>query len=169
MPGVNFIMERKFLLENIYDFHIVLFQPDIPPNTGNIARLCVATNSTLHIVKPMGFNLSDKKLKRAGLDYWQHLKLKLHNSLDDFLEFTKGKRLFFSTTKSENIVYSKNYVKGDYFVFGSETKGLPEELLKENFENCINIPTTDKVRSINLSDSVSIVLYEAIRQVGFNE
>ncbi len=160
-------MQRQFLLKDNFNFHIVLYQPDIPPNTGNIARLCVATNSHLHIIKPMGFSLDNKHLKRAGLDYWKHLNLTVYNSLSDFLEFASNKTIYFLTTKAKRTIYEPNYKKGDIFMFGSETKGLPENLLKENFENCINIPTTDKVRSINLADSVSIVLYEAIRQVGF--
>jgi tRNA (cytidine/uridine-2'-O-)-methyltransferase len=160
-------MQRNFLLKDNFNFHIVLYQPDIPPNTGNIARLCVATNSYLHIIKPMGFSLDDRHLKRAGLDYWKHLDLILHNSLSDFLEYVKGRRIFFSTTKAKNSVYDIEYKKGDIFMFGSETKGLPEDLLSSHYRYCINIPTTDKVRSINLSDSVSIVLYEAIRQAGF--
>ncbi|WP_051129556.1 tRNA (uridine(34)/cytosine(34)/5-carboxymethylaminomethyluridine(34)-2'-O)-methyltransferase TrmL [Hippea alviniae] len=160
-------MERQFFLKDSFDFHVVLYQPDIPPNTGNIARLCVATNTHLHIIKPMGFSLDDKRLKRAGLDYWKYLKLTIHDSLDDFLEFTKDKTIYFSTTRAKKTIYDMNYKKGDFFMFGSETQGLPEELLKENFDYCINIPMSPNVRSINLSDSVSIVLYEAIRQVGF--
>ncbi len=161
-------MQRQFLLKDNFNFHIVLYQPDIPPNTGNIARLCVAANSHLHIIKPMGFSLSDKRLKRAGLDYWQHLKLTIHSSADDFFEYAKGKTLYFSTTKAVKTVFDFKYKRGDMFMFGSETRGLPEQLLADNIDRCINIPTTSNVRSINLSDSVSVVLYEAVRQVGFS-
>ncbi len=160
-------MERQFFLKDSFDFHVVLYQPDIPPNTGNIARLCVATNTHLHIIKPMGFSLNDKKLKRAGLDYWKYLKLTIHDSLNDFLKFAKDKTIYFATTKARKTIYDARYKKGDVFMFGSETQGLPEDLLKENLDYCINIPMSSNVRSINLSDSVSIVLYEAIRQVGF--
>jgi tRNA (cytidine/uridine-2'-O-)-methyltransferase len=161
-------MQRQFLLKDNPNFHIVLYQPDIPPNTGNIARLCVATNSHLHIIKPMGFSLDNRHLKRAGLDYWKHLNLTIHDSLNDFLEFASGKTIYFSTTKAKQTIYEPNYKKGDVFMFGSETKGLPEWLLEKNFDYCINIPTTDNVRSLNLSDSASIVLYEALRQVAFS-
>ena len=161
-------MQRKFLLRDNFNFHIVLYQPDIPPNTGNIARLCVATNSHLHIIKPMGFSLSDKHLKRAGLDYWQYLKITIHNSADDFFEYAKGRTLYFATTKASKTVFDNRYNQGDIFMFGSETKGLPEDLIMKNYDYCINVPTTSRVRSINLSDSVSIVVYEAIRQIGFN-
>jgi len=159
-------MQRQFLLKDNFNFHIVLYQPDIPPNTGNIARLCVATNSHLHIIKPMGFSLDDRHLKRAGLDYWKHLNLTVYNFLSDFLKFASNKTIYFLTTKAKRTIYETNYKKGDIFMFGSETKGLPEDLLASNLDFCINIPTTSNVRSINLSDSVSIVLYEAIRQVG---
>ncbi len=162
-------MQRHFLLKNNFNFHIVLYRPDIPPNTGNIARLCVATNSHLHIIKPMGFSLDDKHLKRAGLDYWEHLNLTVYDSLNDFFKSFSDRRIFFSTTKAASTVFDRNYKMGDTFMFGSETKGLPEELLIENYDNCINIPTTDNVRSINLASSVSVVLYEAIRQVGFKK
>ena len=146
----------------------MLFQPDIPPNTGNIARLCVATNSTLHLIKPLGFSLSDKKLKRAGLDYWKNLKLEIHDSLDGFLEKYKNKRFFLSSTKAKKAYFEINFEKGDFLVFGSETRGLPRDFLTTFFERSVNIPMTDNVRSLNLADSVAIVLYEAIRQVCFN-
>ncbi len=146
----------------------MLFQPDIPPNTGNIARLCVATNSTLHLIKPLGFSLSDKKLKRAGLDYWKNLKLEIHDSLDGFLEKYKNRRFFLSSTKAKKAYFEINFEKGDFLVFGSETRGLPGDFLTTFFERSVNIPMTDNVRSLNLADSVAIVLYEAIRQVCFS-
>ncbi len=161
-------MQRQFLLKENFNFHIILYQPDIPPNTGNIARLCVATNSHLHIIKPMGFSLDDRHLKRAGLDYWKHLDMTIHNCEEEFFDFAKNVTIYFATTKSDKTFFDVQYKKGDMFMFGSETKGLPEKLLMNNIERCINIPTTDNVRSINLSDSVSVILYEAIRQVGFS-
>ncbi len=162
-------MQRNFLLNDNdrCDFHVVLFQPDIPPNTGNIARLCVATNSTLHLIKPLGFSLSDKRLKRAGLDYWENLKLEIHNSLNDFLDKYENKRFFLSSTKAKKSYFEAKFEKGDFLIFGSETKGLPEDFLTAFYEHSINIPMTDNVRSLNLADSVAIVLYEAIRQVCF--
>ena len=162
-------MQRKFLLNNSEqcNFHVVLFQPDIPPNTGNIARLCVATNSTLHLIKPLGFSLNDKRLKRAGLDYWDNLKLEIHNSLDDFLKKYGDRRLFLASTKAKKPYFDVSFKEGDFLVFGSETKGLPEEFIEDNYENAINIPISNAVRSLNLADSVAIVLYEAIRQVCF--
>ncbi len=162
-------MQRQFNLTNNFNFHIVLYQPAIPPNTGNIARLCVATNTHLHIIKPMGFSLDDKHLKRAGLDYWKHLKLNIYNTLDEFFYDFSLKRVFFLTTKANKTIYDLSYKDGDVFMFGSETEGLPEKLIKNNMDRAINIPTNDNVRSINLSDSASIVLYEAIRQLGFSK
>jgi len=162
-------MQRRFLLNNNdkCDFHVVLFQPDIPPNTGNIARLCVATNSTLHLIKPIGFSLNDRKLKRAGLDYWVNLKLEIHNTLDEFLKKYQSRRFFLATTKAEKPYFNVSFRKGDFLIFGSETKGLPEEFIISNYEAAINIPTFDTVRSLNLADSVAIILYEAIKQVCF--
>ncbi len=163
-------MQRNFLLNNNdkCNFHVVLYQPDIPPNTGNIARLCVATNSTLHLIKPLGFSLSDKKLKRAGLDYWQNLKLETHDSLDDFLDKYENRRFFLSSTKATKAYFESEFEKGDFLIFGSETRGLPEDFLITFFKRSVNIPMADNVRSLNLADSVAIVLYEAIRQVCFN-
>ncbi len=163
-------MQRNFLLNNNdkCSFHVVLFQPDIPPNTGNIARLCVATNSTLHLIKPLGFSLSDKKLKRAGLDYWKNLELEIHDSLNDFLNKYKNRRFFLSSTKAKKAYFEVDFEKGDFLIFGSETKGLPEDFLMVFSERSVNIPMTHNVRSLNLAGSVAIVLYEAIRQVCFN-
>ena len=160
-------MQRNFLLEDNPSFHIALYQPQIPPNTGNIARLCVATGSHLHIIRPTGFSLSDKRLKRAGLDYWKYLKLTVHDSLEDFLKFVNGRTMYLASTKAHFTIFDKSYAKGDIFLFGSETEGLPEWLLLKYSQQCINIPMKPQVRSLNLSDSVSIVVYEAIRQVVF--
>jgi len=149
-------------------FRIVLFQPEIPANTGNIGRLCVGANAELHIIKPMRFLLSDKYLKRAGLDYWKDLTLRFHNSLDDLLLTYPESNIFYCTTKSENNFYKRSFKAGDLFVFGPETRGIPESILKENWDKTITIPMSDKIRSINLANSVAIVLYEGIRQIFFS-
>ena len=150
-------------------FNIVLVEPEIPQNTGNIARTCAATGSKLHIVKPMGFTIDDKKLKRAGLDYWHLLGVKYYENLDDFFSQNKNGRFFYSTTKGINKYSDAEFKDGDYILFGKETKGLPEELLKENKDFCIRIPMIDEARSLNLSNSVAIVVYEALRQTNFSQ
>lgn len=150
-------------------FNIVLVEPEIPQNTGNIARTCAATGSKLHIVKPMGFTIDDKKLKRAGLDYWHLLGVTYYENLDDFFEKNKGGRFFYSTTKALNTYADVQFNDGDFILFGKETKGLPEELLKANKEYSIRIPMIDEARSLNLSNSVAIVVYEALRQTDFNQ
>ncbi len=149
-------------------FNIVLVEPEIPQNTGNIARTCAATGSKLHIVKPMGFKIDDKKLKRAGLDYWHLLGVQYYENLDDFFEKNKGGRFFFSTTKAKYKYSDAEFKDGDYILFGKETKGLPEELLYKNPDGCIRIPMISEARSLNLSNAVAIVTYEALRQTGFN-
>jgi tRNA (cytidine/uridine-2'-O-)-methyltransferase len=148
--------------------NVVLFQPEIPSNTGNIGRLCVGCSTVLHIIKPMRFLLTDKYLKRAGLDYWEHLELKFYDSLQLFLDQHHDKRLFFFSTKGRKYYSEVEYVDNDFLVFGAETKGLPAQLLEEYKERVIKIPMSDKIRSINLSNSVAVVLYEAWRQIGFN-
>ena len=147
--------------------HIVLVEPEIPQNTGNIARTCAATGSRLHIVKPMGFEIDDKKLKRAGLDYWHLLGVQYYDGLDDFFHKNPNGRYFYSTTKAQNNYSSVNFADGDYILFGKETKGLPEELLYKNPERCMRIPMISEARSLNLSNAVAIVVYEALRQTGF--
>lgn len=146
--------------------NIVLVEPEIPQNTGNIARTCKATGSILHIVKPMGFSIDDKKLKRAGLDYWYELDIRYYENLNDFFEKCPG-NYYFCTTKAKNRHSDVEFKDGDYLVFGKETYGLPEPLLKENYEKCIRIPMAEGARSLNLSNSVAIVLYEALRQLDF--
>ena len=153
----------------IYLINLVLVEPEIPQNTGNIARTCAATGCKLHIVKPMGFTIDDKKLKRAGLDYWHLLGIQYYENLDDFFEKNKGGRFFYSTTKGINTYSEVSYKDGDYILFGKETKGLPEELLVQNKDNCIRIPMIDEARSLNLSNAVAIVAYEALRQTGFQQ
>lgn len=148
-------------------FNIVLVEPEIPQNTGNIARTCAATGSKLHIVKPMGFAIDDKKLKRAGLDYWHLLGVQYYENLDDFFGKNAGGRFFYSTTKAQHSYAEAEFSDGDYILFGKETKGLPEELLYKNPERCVRIPMISEARSLNLSNSVAIVVYEALRQTGF--
>ncbi len=149
-------------------FNIVLHQPEIPQNTGNIARTCSVTGARLHIIRPMGFEITDKHLKRAGLDYWNLLDLTYYDSYEEFLEKNKGKgRMYYCTTKSPHKYTDMQFKEGDYFIFGKETKGLPEKILRENMETCIRIPMKSETRSLNLSNSVAIVIYEALRQVDF--
>ncbi len=150
-------------------FNIVLVEPEIPQNTGNIARTCAATGCKLHIVKPIGFTIDDKKLKRAGLDYWHLLGVMYYENLDDFFSSNSGGRYFYSTTKGLNTYSEVEYKDGDYILFGKETKGLPETLLHDNRERCIRIPMISEARSLNLSNSVAIVAYEALRQTGFEQ
>ncbi len=150
-------------------FNIVLIEPEIPQNTGNIARTCAATGASLHLVRPLGFEIDDKKLKRAGLDYWHLLNITYHDSLEAFLEFAKGKRLFFATTKAKKVYSDVSYQDGDFLVFGKETRGLPETLIWNNPESSVRIPMIDEARSLNLSNSVAIMIYEALRQTGFSD
>ena len=147
--------------------NIVLVEPEIPQNTGNIARTCAATDSSLHLVRPLGFSTKDKYLKRAGLDYWHLLDIHYYDDFESFLEKKKDERMFFASTKSPNQYDQVEYKKGDYLVFGKETAGLPEALLKNRLDNTIRIPMIKEARSLNLSNSVSIVLYEAYRQNDF--
>lgn len=147
--------------------HIVLDRPEIPQNTGNIARTCAATGAKLHLIEPLGFELSDKYLKRAGLDYWKLMTLEIHPNWEDFREKYPEARLHFATTKAPRDYCDVQYADEDFLVFGRETKGLDEELLSVNYEKCIRIPMIEEARSLNLSNSVAIVLYEALRQQSF--
>ncbi|MCQ6558647.1 tRNA (uridine(34)/cytosine(34)/5-carboxymethylaminomethyluridine(34)-2'-O)-methyltransferase TrmL [Paenibacillus mendelii] len=148
-------------------FHIVLVEPEIPANTGNIARTCAATGTHLHLVRPLGFNTDDKTLKRAGLDYWYAVNIHYYDSFAEVKENNPQGRFFFASTKAAKRYTDFAFEDGDFFVFGKETKGLPEILLQEHEETCIRLPMTDKVRSLNLSNSAAIVVYEAFRQTGF--
>ena len=145
-------------------FNIVLVEPEIPPNTGNIGRLCLATRSTLHLVKPLGFSLEDRQLRRAGLDYWSEVPLELWDSFGSLQRRQPaGTRYFFLTTKSQHPYYKAKFRRNDFLVFGRETKGLPHKLLGANTDNCITIPMHG-TRSLNLATAVAIVLFEAVRQ-----
>lgn len=155
--------------------HLVLVEPEIPPNTGNIARSCAATGSVLHLVKPLGFSIDDKTLKRAGLDYWPFVKLEVHESLTAFLEAYKEKlaehSVYFATTKGERRYTDVAYKDGDMILFGRETAGLPRDLIARYQSQSIRIPMSGdtRLRSLNLANSVNIVLFEALRQMGFPE
>ena len=147
--------------------HVVLLEPEIPPNTGSVARLCAATLTPLHLIEPLGFKIDDKHLKRAGLDYWRFVDLHVHKSWDDFLRTAKPARLLYFTKKVERSYTTVRYDDQDYLVFGPETRGLPAEMLAANAERLFRIPMMGSgVRSLNLSNAVSIVLYEGLRQLG---
>jgi tRNA (cytidine/uridine-2'-O-)-methyltransferase len=147
-------------------FHIVLIEPEIPPNTGNIARLCGATRTVLHLVGKLGFSTDDRALKRAGLDYWQEVDIRYWHDFDELLKSHPDARIFFTSKKAEKSYVEAEFNEGDFIVFGKETQGLPEELLEANIEWTIRIPIFGKVRSLNLSTAAGIVLYEALRQTG---
>lgn len=147
--------------------NIVLVEPEIPQNTGNIARTCAATGTKLHLVKPLGFSVDDRHLKRAGLDYWSDVDIEYHDSFEELKEKYSGKTFFYATTKALKMYTEAEYTEDCFLVFGKETSGLPEELLRENREWCIRIPMRENIRSLNLSNSVAIILFEALRQQGF--
>ena len=148
--------------------NIVLVEPEIPQNTGNIVRTCSATGSKLHLVRPLGFSVNDKYLKRAGLDYWNEVDIKYYDCFDELREKYNDKKFYYSTTKALNIYTEVHYDDDCFVVFGKETKGLPEDLLYKNRDNCIRIPMVHDRRSLNLSNSVAIIAYEAYRQLGFD-
>ncbi|WP_040950307.1 tRNA (cytidine(34)-2'-O)-methyltransferase [Gorillibacterium massiliense] len=148
-------------------FHIVLVEPEIPANTGNISRTCAATGTWLHLVRPLGFSTDDKTLKRAGLDYWSSLNLEYHESFEEVRLLYPDSRFFFSTTKADKSYTDFSFRDGDFLVFGKETKGLAPEILQANPGTCMRIPMGDGIRSLNLSNSAAIVLYEGLRQTGF--
>ena len=150
----------------INKFNIVLFEPEIPQNTGNIARLCACTGADLYLVGKLGFSLSDKYLKRAGLDYWESVNITRFDTLEDLKNSYPDSDFYYLTTKSKNIYTERHFKTGDFFVFGPETRGIPENILNANKEKCVTIPMVDGQRSLNLSNSVAIVLYEAVRQNG---
>ena len=151
--------------------HIVLVEPEITPNTGNISRSCAATGAVLHLVKPLGFSIDDKSLKRAGLDYWQYVKLEVHESLDDFMLEYEGRRMYLATTKGGRLYTDVEYRDEDMILFGRETAGLPRDFIDAHKESAVRIPMSEdtRLRSLNLSNSANIILFEALRQLGFPE
>lgn len=148
--------------------NIVLFQPEIPANTGNIGRTCVATDTKLHLIEPLGFRLNEKEIKRAGMDYWEHLDVTRYVNFEEFQEKNPGAKIWMATTKAKRVYTEVSYGPDDYIMFGKESAGIPEEILVENEETCIRIPMLEKIRSLNLSNSAAIVLYEALRQNNFS-
>jgi tRNA (cytidine/uridine-2'-O-)-methyltransferase len=147
--------------------HVVLYQPEIPPNTGSIARLCAATQTPLHLISPLGFKLDDKHLKRAGLDYWEYVDVRVHGSWERFLATLEGQRLLFFSKRARPSYTTARFERDDYLVFGPETRGLPQELLDAHPDRAYRIPMlTQRIRSLNLASAVSIVLYEGLRQHG---
>ena len=147
--------------------NIVLFEPEIPANTGNIGRTCVATNTRLHLIEPLGFRLNEKAIKRAGMDYWGSLDVTTYIDYADFLERNPGAKIYMATTKAPKVYTEVSYEPDCYIMFGKESAGIPEEILVQHQEDCVRIPMVGDIRSLNLSNSVSIVLYEALRQNGF--
>ena len=149
--------------------NIVLYEPEMPMNTGNIGRSCVATNTRLHLIEPLGFRLSDKEIKRAGLDYWPHLDVTVYSDYKDFLDRNPGVKIYMATTKAPNVYSDVKYEPDCYIMFGPESRGMPEDILVENQVTCVRIPMWGETRSLNLSNSVAIILYEALRQNGFEQ
>ena len=147
--------------------NIVLHEPEIPQNTGNIARTCAATGAALHLIRPLGFNIDDKKLKRAGLDYWHHLDITYYDGLDDFYAKNPDAKLYYFTTKAKHVYTEITYPDPVFIMFGKETKGLPEDLLYAHPEECVRLPMRDGLRSLNLSNTVAVAVYEILRQGNF--
>lgn len=148
--------------------NIVLHQPEIPANTGNIGRTCVAIGTRLHLIEPLGFRLNEKEIKRAGMDYWDDLEVIRYVNYEEFLEKNPGAKIYYATTKAKHTYTEVNYESDCYIMFGKESAGIPEEILVDNPDTCIRIPMLDSIRSLNLSNSVAIVLYEALRQNNFD-
>jgi tRNA (cytidine/uridine-2'-O-)-methyltransferase len=150
--------------------HVVLFEPEIPPNTGSVARLCAATLTPLHLIEPLGFKIDDKHLKRAGLDYWEFVNLHVHKSWNDFIETATPNQLWYFSKRATKSYTATRYDHDDFLIFGPETRGLPQEILEANADRALRIPMMGSgVRSLNLSNAVSIVLYEGLRQLGRTE
>lgn len=147
--------------------NIVLYEPEMPANTGNIGRTCVATGTRLHLIEPLGFKLNEKALKRAGLDYWDKLDVTVYSDFQDFLDRNPGAKIYMATTKAPNVYTEASYEPDCYIMFGPESRGIPEDILVNHQETCVRIPMWGDIRSLNLSNSVSIILYEALRQNGF--
>ncbi|MCD8216667.1 MAG: tRNA (uridine(34)/cytosine(34)/5-carboxymethylaminomethyluridine(34)-2'-O)-methyltransferase TrmL [Clostridiales bacterium] len=149
--------------------NIVLYEPEIPANTGNIGRTCVATGTRLHLIEPLGFQLTEKALRRAGMDYWKDLDVTTYVNYEDFLEKNPGAKIYMATTKGQRVYTDVSYEEDCYIMFGKESAGIPEELLAHNRERCVRIPMLEKIRSLNLGNSVAVVLYEALRQNEFSQ
>lgn len=150
------------------ELNIVLYEPEIPANTGNIGRTCVATGTRLHLIEPLGFKLDEKSIKRAGMDYWKDLDVTTYVNWEEFCEKNPGADIYMATTKGRQVYTEVSYKSGGYIMFGKESAGIPEEILKEHPDNCVRIPMIGETRSLNLSNSVAIVLYEALRQNQFD-
>lgn len=148
-------------------FNIVLYEPEIPANTGNIGRTCVATGTRLHLIEPLGFRLGEKELRRAGMDYWKDLDVTTYLDYEDFLEKNPGAKIYMASTKAPNVYSDVQYEPDCYLMFGKESAGIPEEILREHKNTAIRIPMNPQIRSLNLSNSVAVVLYEALRQQNF--
>lgn len=148
--------------------HIILHQPEIPANTGNIGRTCVATGTSLHLIEPLGFRLNEKEIRRAGMDYWENLDVRRYVNFSEFLEKNPGAKIWMATTKAKKTYTDVEFEENDYIMFGKESAGIPEEILVDYEETCIRIPMLGQIRSLNLSNSVAIVLYEALRQNHFS-
>ena len=149
--------------------NIVLYEPEMPANTGNIGRTGVATGTRLHLIEPLGFKLNEKALKRAGLDYWDKLDVTVYSDFQDFLDRNPGAKIYMATTKAPNVYTEASYEPDCYIMFGPESRGIPEDILVNHQETCVRIPMWGDIRSLNLSNSVSIILYEALRQNGFEK
>ena len=147
--------------------NIVLHEPEIPANTGNIGRTCVATGTSLHLIKPLGFDISDKAVRRAGMDYWKELDLHVYENFEEFVERNPGAKIYMATTKAKKAYTEVEYTENDFIMFGKESAGRPEEILVKYEETSVRIPMIGEIRSLNLSNSVSIILYEALRQQDF--
>lgn len=149
--------------------NIVLYEPEMPLNTGNIGRTCVATHTRLHLIEPLGFRLSAKEIKRAGLDYWPHLDVTVYSDYQDFLEKNPGAKIYMATTKAKHVYTDAAYEPDCYIMFGPESRGIPEEILINHPDTCVRIPMWGETRSLNLANSVAVILYEALRQNGFEK
>lgn len=159
----------RWVEKKMAELNIVLYEPEIPANTGNIGRTCVATGTSLHLIEPLGFRLDEKSIKRAGMDYWEHLDVTRYVNYREFKEKHPGAKIWMATTKAKQVYTEVSFEPDDYIMFGKESGGIPEEILVENEETCIRIPMLDQIRSLNLSNSVAIVLYEALRQNHFSD
>ncbi len=148
--------------------NVVLLEPEIPQNTGNISRTCAATGISLHMIEPFGFEITDAKLKRAGLDYWQYLDVHYYKNIEQFYEENKGGNFYYFSTKAPKCYTEVSYPENSYLIFGKESAGIPEEILKSNLDKCVRIPMLQHIRSLNLSNSVAIAVYEALRQSNFD-